>query len=138
MVGITQIALSFTITQQDLVKGRADDCTCCPMALAINRALEQAGYPEYASEVYPEAAYLRTTNHELAEFEASIPAELRGFIFEFDNWPDTDQFGYPTDLADFRWGIKAPHIRSDEDMVYQVPFKGSLRFSRIAEPAEVA
>lgn len=90
------------VTQEDIDKGGRQDCFCCPVAMAINRALGLGkGKRAYAGAWVYEKVW-RIDTGERGERLRKLPRIARQFISTFDNLtgPSVSPFSFNIRMKD--------------------------------------
>ncbi len=90
--------LEVTVTERDIDEGVGGNCSCCPIALAVNRALKTAGLDRLEASWEPYRAFCTPDGllindrwwhdcHDLCQIQAGdCPYEMTEFAGMFDHW----------------------------------------------------
>ena len=91
------------VTQDHINDGLPDNCSKCPIALAVSDALKARAVPFFNLAVRAEEVVVWTGENNPRQINASLPDNAQNFIEEFDSWDPTEE-GLP-DVAPFEFEI---------------------------------
>lgn len=91
--------LHVEVTSEDAKNGRVNSCTLCPVALAVNRALEKAGFTYKASVFTTEVCFFESWKFTMHP-NSRLPVAARDFIFRFDGGQDVEPISFDLELPE--------------------------------------
>lgn len=100
---MTAFSLPIQVTEPHIHIGERSNCFTCPVAIAINDALQQGGYRFYSADVGLGIAYL-TDHLGTYVYRAETPDSVNAFIYDFDTYGRANPFECVLEFSEYAVG----------------------------------